>query len=91
MSSLKVYAQHGSTSYGELSAFRFLEIIKGEQPTGDEMPRLQKAFMEMPASKAHDLAAEIGMRHSELEARVIALLRKAARMRGEAPRWRELL
>lgn len=74
MSFLQSYAQHGSTSYGDLEASRLLEIIRGAEPAPEEMPRLQQAFMEMPGYRAHDLAAEIGMSHADLEARVTALL-----------------
>lgn len=82
MTVLAMYAQHGSCSYGEISAERLRAILHGDTPTDAERVRFEQAMLEMPADAVSDLAAEIGMTTAEIEERTIALC-------GHAPgvRW----
>ena len=82
MTVLAMYAQHGSCSYGEISAARLRSILHGDTPTDAERVRFEQAMLEMPADSVPDLAAEIGMTAAEIEERTIALS-------GHAPgvRW----
>ena len=82
MTVLAMYAQHGSCSYGEISAARLRSILHGDTPTDAERVRFEQAMLEMPADSVPDLAAEIGMTAAEIEERTIALC-------GHAPgvRW----
>lgn len=82
MTVLAMYAQHGSCSYGEISAARLRSILHGDTPTDAERVRFEQAMLEMPADSVPDLAAEIGMTAAEIEKRTIALC-------GHAPgvRW----
>ena len=82
MTVLAMYAQHGSCSYGEISAARLRSILHGDTPTDAERVRFEQAMLEMPADSVPDLAAEIGMAAAEIEERTIALC-------GHAPgvRW----
>lgn len=82
MTVLAMYAQHGSCSYGEISAERLRAILHGDAPTDAERVRFEQAMLEMPADSVPDLATEIGMTAAEIEARTMALC-------GHAPgvRW----
>ena len=73
MTVLAMYAQHGSCSYGEISATRLRSILRGDTPTDAERVRFEQAMLEMPADSVPDLAAEIGMTAAEIEDRTIAL------------------
>lgn len=74
MTTLQAYAAHGSTSYGEITAARFAEIVRGDTPTPDERLCVCQGLTEMHATSvgrdmAGELAAEIGATRAELEAR----------------------
>lgn len=74
MMTLQAYAAHGSTSYGEISAARFAEIVRGDAPTPDERLSVCQGLTEMHATSigrdvADELAAEIGVTRAALEAR----------------------
>lgn len=49
MTWLAVYAQHGSCSYGELSAKRLREILLGDAPAPDERASIRQALLETDA------------------------------------------
>lgn len=73
MTVLEMYAQHGSVSYGELSASRLRAILLGAAPAREELSRVGQALMEMPGDAAYDLAAELGVSFQALNARAEAL------------------
>lgn len=50
MTWLAVYAQHGSCSYGELSAERLREILLGDAPAPDERASVRQALLEAASS-----------------------------------------
>ena len=74
MTVLEMYAQHGSVSYGEITAPRLRTILLGDDPDREELACVGQALMEMPGNMAHDLAAELGMSFEALDARAGALL-----------------
>lgn len=74
MTTLQAFAAHGSVSYGEISAERFAEIVQGDTPTTGERVSVCQGLTEMHASSinrdsADELAAELGMTRSAVEAR----------------------
>lgn len=74
MTTLQAYAAHGSTSYGEISAARFAEIVRGDAPTPGEKVSVCQGLAEMHATSigrdiADELAIEIGVTRAALEAR----------------------
>ena len=69
MTVLEMYAQHGSVSYGEITAARFRDILLGAVPEEDEIARVGQALMEMPGNAAYDLAAELGISFQTLNTR----------------------
>lgn len=74
MTTLQAYAAHGSVSYGEISAERFAEIVKGDVPTTGERVSVCQGLTEMHAASingnsADELAAELGMARADIEAR----------------------
>lgn len=73
MTTLEAYAQHGSVSYGEISAARLSEILCGATPDADERASVVQALTEMPGSSAYDLAAELGMTYASLNDRAVSL------------------
>lgn len=73
MTTLEMYAQHGSVSYGDLDPERLREILLGDPPTSAELVRAEQAVMETPVSSAHQLAAELGISFADLDARAVEL------------------
>lgn len=74
MTTLQAYAAHSSVSYGEISVERFAEIMKGNPPTTGEKVRVCQGLTEMHAASinrdsADELAAELGLTRSAVEAR----------------------
>lgn len=74
MKTLDAYAAHGSVSYGDISAARFAEIVRGDVPTTGERVSVCQGLTEMHATSinresADELAAELGMTRAEIEAR----------------------
>lgn len=74
MTTLQAYAAHSSVSYGEISAERFAEIVKGDTPTTGEKVRVCQGLTEMHAASinrdsAEELATELGMTRAAVEAR----------------------
>lgn len=74
MTTLQACAAHGSTSYGEITAVRFAEIVRGDTPTPDERLCVCQGLTEMHATSigrdvADELAIEIGVTRAALEAR----------------------
>ncbi|TVP71695.1 MAG: hypothetical protein EA339_08650 [Rhodobacteraceae bacterium] len=74
MTTLQAYAAHGSVSYGEIGAERFAEIVRGDAPTHSEKVSICQGLTEMHAASinqnsADELAAELGMTRTALEAR----------------------
>jgi len=65
---------HGSVSYGEISAGRFAEIVRGDAPNTGERVSVCQGLTELHASSvnresADELAAELGMTRANIEAR----------------------
>lgn len=78
MTTLQVYAAHSSVSYGEISAERFAEIVKGDTPTTGENVRVCQGLTEIHAASinrdsADELATELGMTRAAVEARCCEL------------------
>lgn len=78
MTWLAAYAQHGSCSYGEISAARLREILLGDAPARDEQASVRQALLEMDAvalncSPAQELAVELGLTLAQLDARCVGL------------------
>ncbi|MGD7428281.1 hypothetical protein [Ralstonia pseudosolanacearum] len=78
MTWLAVYAQHGSCSYGELSAERLREILLGDAPAPDERASVRQALLEIDAvalncAPAQELANELGLTLAQLDARCVDL------------------
>lgn len=73
MTTLEMYAQHGSCSYGKISAARLRSILHGDAPSSAERARVGQAMLETPAYLVSELAAEIGMTAAAIEQRTIAL------------------
>lgn len=76
MTWLAVYAQHGSCSYGELSAERLREILLGDAPAPDERASVSQALLENDAvalncAPAQELANELGLTLAQLDARCV--------------------
>lgn len=74
MTTLQAYAGHGSTSYGEISADRFAEIVRGDTPTKEEQVSVCQGLTEMHTNSigrdvAGELAVELGMTRTALETR----------------------
>lgn len=74
MTTLQAYASHASTSYDEISAARFAEIVRGDTPTAGEKVSVCQGLTEMHATSinrdvAVELAAEIGVTRTALDAR----------------------
>ena len=74
MKTLDAYAAHASVSYGDISASRFAEIVRGDVPTTGERISVCQGLTEMHATSincesADELAAELGMTRAEIEAR----------------------
>lgn len=74
LTTLQAYAAHGSTSYGEISATRFAEIVRGDTPTAGEKVSVCQGLIEMHTTSigrdvAGELAAEIGVTRAALDAR----------------------
>ncbi len=74
MTMLETYAQHGSVSYGQLTAARLRSILLGDEPTTQERVRVRQALMEMPGVGAFELANEIGISYRDLNKRCFDLL-----------------
>ena len=73
MTVLEMYAQHGSVSYGEITAQRLQDILLGKSPAEDEIASVRQALMEMPGDAAYDLAIELGLSYQALNTRAQAL------------------
>lgn len=78
MTWLAVYAQHGSSSYGEISPARLQDILRGDAPAPGERASVRQALLEMDAltlsyPPAQGLADELGMTLGQLEARCVEL------------------
>ncbi len=78
MTWLAVYAQHGSCSYGELSAERLRAILLGAAPTPGERASVGQALLEIDAvalncAPAQELANELGLTLAQLQARCVEL------------------
>lgn len=78
MTWLAVYAQHGSCSYGELSARRLRKILLGGAPTPDEQASVEQALLEVDAvslncAPAQELADELQLTLAQLDARCVEL------------------
>lgn len=78
MTWLAAYAQHGSCSYGELSAERLREILLGDAPAPDERASVSQALLETDAvalncAPAQELADELGLTLGQLDARCVEL------------------
>lgn len=78
MTWLAVYAQHGSCSYGELSAERLREILLGDAPAPDERASVRQALLEIDAvalncTPAQELADELGLALAQLDVRCVEL------------------
>ncbi len=73
MTTLEVYAHHGSTSYGEITAALLREILCGATPEREEIPRVCQALTETAGYKAYELAEELGLQHEEIDARTRAI------------------
>lgn len=74
MTTVEAYAAHGSVSYGDISARRFAEIVRGDAPTTGERVSVCQGLTEIHASSvnresADELAAELGMTRAAIEAR----------------------
>ncbi|MBQ2262406.1 MAG: hypothetical protein II336_13665 [Loktanella sp.] len=74
MTTLQAYAAHGSTSYAEVTAARFSEIVRGDTPTTAERVSVCQGLTEMPTTSinrdvAGELSAEIGVTRAALDAR----------------------
>lgn len=78
MTWLAAYAQHGSCSYGDLSAKRLREILLGDAPAPDERESVRQALLETDAvalncAPAQELADELGLTLAQLDARCVEL------------------
>lgn len=70
MTTLQAYAAHGSVSYGEISAERFAEIVRGDSPTQDEKVSVCQGLTEMHAASINqNTANELAVEREALEAR----------------------
>ena len=74
MTTVQAYAAHGSVSYGEISAERFAEIVKGDVSTTNKRVSVCQGLTEMRASSINrdstdEVAAEIGITRADIEAR----------------------
>ena len=74
VTTLEAYAQHGSVSYGAISALRLKSILLGAHPETNEVPRIRQALMEMPGICAFDLAVELNISYETLNQRSLTLL-----------------
>lgn len=74
MTLLEAYAQHGSVSYGQITAARFGSILLGDEPVGHERARVRQALLEMPGRYAFDLASELDISYTALNQRSLDLL-----------------
>ena len=73
MTMLEMYAHHGSTSYGPITAERLRSILLGDEPSDAERARAEQAVLEMPLHEARVLADELGITFAALDARAVAL------------------
>lgn len=78
MTWLAVYAQHGSCSYGELSAERLRAILLGDAPAPDEQASVSQALLETDAvalncAPTQELANELGLTLAQLDTRCVEL------------------
>ncbi len=73
MTTLDLYAHHGSTSYGGITSARLREILRGTAPDRQEIPRVCQALTETAGYKAYELADELGLEYADLDARTRAI------------------
>jgi hypothetical protein len=78
MTRLECFAQHGSTSYGEISPDRLREILLGDDPQDGEEARVRQALLETPATGLHsnpaeELAEELCLTLAQLDDRCVEL------------------
>lgn len=74
MTASRTMARHGSTSYGSLSEERFKAVLRGDEATDAEIPRLEQALTESARYLLYDLAVEIDMEPGILDDRIERLL-----------------